>query len=130
MIERSGRTVLGTAGERARSVTNPRLTVERLHARNLAPDTIGSLEATDIAGSGESFGEIGDGKFTLGILNIEGLRDLKSQTEARADRMELKNLNIEAQRLAATLDRLLVESDMSDGAGGCGWNRSILIWRA
>ncbi|SEM07411.1 hypothetical protein SAMN04487952_101322 [Halomonas caseinilytica] len=124
VIERSGRTVLGTAGERARSVTNPRLTVERLHARDLAQDTIGSLEATDIAGSGESFGEIGDGKFTLGILNIEGLRDLKSQAEARADRMELKNLNIEAQRLAATLDRLLVESDMSDGAGGL-WLESL-----
>ncbi|WP_069383436.1 hypothetical protein [Halomonas caseinilytica] len=124
VIERSGRTVLDTAGEVPRSVTNPRLTVERLHARDLAPDTIGSLEATDIAGSGESFGEIGDGKFTLGILNIEGLHDLKSQTEARADRMELKNLDIEAQRLVATLERLLVDGDMADGAGGL-WLESL-----
>ncbi|OBX34301.1 hypothetical protein A8U91_03354 [Halomonas elongata] len=124
VIARSGRTVLDTAGEAPRSVTNPRLTVERLHVRDLAPDTIGSLEATDIAGSGEAFGEIGDGEFTLGALNIEGLHDLKSQTEARADRVELKNLDIEAQRLVATLERLLVDGDMADGAGGL-WLESL-----
>ncbi|MGQ0334178.1 hypothetical protein [Halomonas elongata] len=124
VIARSGRTVLDTAGEAPRSVTNPRLTVERLHVRDLAPDTIGSLEATDITGSGEAFGEIGDGEFTLGALNIEGLHDLKSQTEARADRVELKNLDIEAQRLVATLERLLVDGDMADGAGGL-WLESL-----
>ncbi|MDR5860835.1 hypothetical protein FZZ93_15245 [Halomonas eurihalina] len=117
VIERNGRTVLDAAGETPRSVTNPRLTVEHLDVRDIAPTTIGSLEATDIAGSGEAFGEIGDGEFTLGTLNIKGLRDLNSQAGARADRVELKNLDIEAQRLAATLDRLLVDGDMADGAG-------------
>ncbi|WP_275286405.1 hypothetical protein [Halomonas elongata] len=123
-VESRGRTVLDATGEAPHSVTNPRMTVERLHVLDIAPETIGRLEATDITGSGEAFGEIGDGDFTLGSLNIEGLHDLDHHTATRADRVELKALDIEAQRLAATLERLLLDSDMADGSGGL-WLESL-----
>lgn len=101
-----------------------RLTIEHLYATDLSRQAIGSLEMTGISGSGEQLEDIGDGHFSLAAISLEGLSGLDREEERRLERLELTDLAIEAERLVATLERLRLDGDMTDGGGGM-WLESL-----
>ncbi|UYG06821.1 hypothetical protein [Halomonas sp. M4R1S46] len=102
-----------------------RLTIEHLYATELSRQAIGRLEMTGIRGSGEQLEDIGDGHFSLASISLAGLRGLDREQEERTlERLELSDLSIEAERLVATLERLRLDGDMTDGGGGM-WLESL-----
>ena len=123
-VERRGSVVFDDTTQPARTLRNPRLAIENLELESLSPQHIGSLVARNISGSAEAIEDLGDGEFSLASLDLQGLHDLNSQQEARADRVELEDLDISAEGLSTTLERLLIDSDMTDGAGGL-WLESM-----
>ncbi|MDN3553487.1 hypothetical protein QWY74_08425 [Halomonas almeriensis] len=122
-VERRGSVVFDDTTQPARTMRHPRLTIESLELASLSPQHIGSLVGRNIRGSAEAIEGLGDGEFSLASLDLQGLHDLQSQ-EARADRVELEDLDISAEGLSTTLERLLIDSDMTDGAGGL-WLESM-----
>ncbi|MBB3231114.1 hypothetical protein [Halomonas stenophila] len=101
-----------------------RLTIEHLYATELSRQAIGSLEMTGIRGSGEQLEDIGDGHVSVAAVSLAGLRGLDREEERTLERLELTDLSIEAERLVATLERLRLDGDMTDGAGGM-WLESL-----
>ncbi|RTR07163.1 hypothetical protein [Halomonas nitroreducens] len=101
-----------------------RLAIDHLYATELSRQAVGRLEMTGITGSGEQLEDIGDGHFSLASVSLAGLRGLDREEERSLERLELSDLSIEAERLVATLERLRVDGDMTDGGGGM-WLESL-----
>lgn len=96
-----------------------RVSVERLQATGLSREAIESLELSGLEGEAEGDGEFGGGTVSLGFARVEGLRGLQGEEEERElDRLELRDLVIDSDRLVATLAGLEVDGDLQDGEGG------------
>ncbi|WP_280550601.1 hypothetical protein [Halomonas sp. 11-S5] len=98
---------------------NGRLSVERLQATGLSREAIDSLELSGLEGQAEGDGEFGSGTFSLAFARMEGLGGLQGEEdEHELDRLELRDLVIDSDRLVATLAGLEVDGDLQDGEGG------------
>ncbi|WP_240454204.1 hypothetical protein [Halomonas sp. NO4] len=95
-----------------------RVTIERVRGEALSHDAIGSLEITEVAGTGENLGDFGAGSFTLGTLAFEGLEGIDREDEERLDALVLEDFAIDSDRLVGSLSRLSVDGDFGDGQGG------------
>lgn len=95
-----------------------RVNVERLQATGLSREAIDGLELSGLEGQAEGDGELGSGTFSLAFARMEGLRGLQGEEERELDRLELRDLAIDSDRLAATLAGLEVDGDLQDGEGG------------
>ncbi|MDW7748012.1 hypothetical protein [Halomonas sp.] len=96
-----------------------RFSVERLQATGLSREAIESLELSGLEGEAEGDGELGGGTFSLAFARVEGLRGLQGEEEERElDRLELRDLAIDSDRLVATLAGFEVDGDLQDGEGG------------
>ncbi|MEQ6916114.1 hypothetical protein [Halomonas aquatica] len=96
-----------------------RIAVERLQAAGVSQDAIDSLEVSGLEGQAEGDDEFGSGTFSLAFARVEGLRGLQGPEEQREiDRLEMRDLVIDSDRLVATLSSLEVDGDMTDGEGG------------
>ncbi|WFM72184.1 hypothetical protein [Halomonas sp. CKK8] len=96
-----------------------RVSVERLQATGLSREAIDSLELNGVEGQAEGEGEFGSGTVSLAFARVEGLRGLEGPEEERElDRLELRDLAIDSDRLVAALAGLEVDGDLQDGEGG------------
>ncbi|MDI5921503.1 hypothetical protein QLQ86_11955 [Halomonas sp. LR5S13] len=96
-----------------------RVSVERLQATGLSREAIDSLELSGLEGQAEGEGEFGRGTLSLAFARVEGLRGLQGEEDERElDRLELRDLAIDSDRLVATLAGLEVDGDLQDGEGG------------
>jgi len=94
------------------------VTIARLRGEGLSHTAIQRLEATDIAGMGESLEAFGAGAFTLAALTLEGLQGLDDEATPRLDALVLSDLAIDAEGFVGSLARLRLDGDFGDGEGG------------
>lgn len=96
-----------------------RVSVERLQATGLSREAIDGLELSGLEGQAEGDGEFGSGTLSLAFAWVEGLRGLQGEDDERElDRLELRDLAIDSDRLVAALAGLEVDGDLQDGEGG------------
>ncbi|WP_108445786.1 hypothetical protein [Halomonas denitrificans] len=96
-----------------------RIAVERLEAAGVSRDALDALEVSGVKGKAAGDDEFGSGTFALAFARVEGLRGLEGPEEARElDRLEVRDLALDFDRLVASLESLEVDGDVSDGEGG------------
>lgn len=96
-----------------------RIAVERLQAEGVSRDALDTLEASGVKGKAAGDDEFGSGTFSLDFARVEGLRGLQGPAEDRElDRLEVHDLNLDFDRLVASLASLEADGDMTDGEGG------------
>ncbi|TFH85007.1 hypothetical protein EQG41_19460 [Billgrantia azerbaijanica] len=95
-----------------------RMTIARVRGESLSHEAIGSLEITDVAGTGENLGDVGAGSFSLAALAFEGLTGIDREGEERLEAFELRDFTVDSDRLVGGLERLSVDGDFTDGEGG------------
>ncbi|WP_444677048.1 hypothetical protein [Halomonas sp. E19] len=81
-----------------------------------------------MAGTLSEVDELGSASFTLESLRIEGLTGLDSDGDEQLARLELRGLDLLTDSLAASLARLDMDGDFSDGKGACRSNRCFSTW--
>ena len=96
-----------------------RIAVERLQAAGVSRDALDALEISGVKGEAEGDDEFGSGTFALAFARVEGLRGLQGAEEERElDRLEVRDLSLDFDRLVASLSSLEADGDMTDGEGG------------
>lgn len=96
-----------------------RIAVERLEAAGVSRDALEVLEVSGVKGKAAGDEEFGSGTFALAFARVEGLRGLQGPEEDRElDRLEVRDLALDFDRLVASLAALEVDGDVSDGEGG------------
>lgn len=95
-----------------------RVKAARIEGRDLAPDRIGRLEASDLAGEGRNLGELGSGSFRLASLLIEDAYQLDDEDEARVGSLLLGDMTLDSERMVGAFEQLRLDGDMDDGEGG------------
>ena len=96
-----------------------RIAIERLQAAGVSREALDTLEVSGVKGKAAGDDEFGSGTFSLDFARVEGLRGLQGPAEARElDRLEVRDLNLDFDRLVASLASLEADGDMTDGEGG------------
>lgn len=95
-----------------------RLTVDSVRGKSLSGAAIELFEVAGVAGTLSEVDELGSASFTLESLRIEGLTGLDSDGDEQLARLELRGLDLLTDALAASLARLDMDGDFSDGKGG------------
>ncbi|MDT8879717.1 hypothetical protein RSO68_09550 [Halomonas saccharevitans] len=95
------------------------IAIERLQAAGVSRDALDALEVSGVKGKAAGDDEFGSGTFSLAFARVEGLRGLAGTEEDRElDRLEVRDLAIDFDRLVASLSSLEADGDMTDGEGG------------
>lgn len=105
-----------------------RLTVDSVRGKSLSGTAIELFEVAGVAGTLSEVDELGSASFTLESLRIEGLTGLDSDGDEQLARLELRGLDLLTDSLAASLARLDMDGDFSDGKGACRSSRCFSTW--
>ncbi len=95
-----------------------RLTIDSVRGKSLSGEAIERFELAGVAGTLSDVDELGSASFTLASLRLEGLTGLDSNGDEQLAKLELRDLDVLTDALVATLARLDVDGDFSDGKGG------------